>query len=51
MKSIHNISESEFNARTLLTMRYDEERGIVKVYNVRGKLILEENGKRSFLKK
>lgn len=51
MNSIHDIPTSEFNMHTLLTMRYDEERGIVKVYNIRGKLILEENGKRSFLKK
>lgn len=51
MNSIHDIPESEFNMRTLLTMRYDEVRGIVKVYSIRGKLILDENGKRSFLNK
>lgn len=49
MKNICNIPESEFNMTNLLSLRYDEERGIVKVYNIRGKLILEENGKRSFL--
>ena len=49
MKNICNIPESEFNMTNLLSLRYDEERGIIKVYNIRGKLILEENGKRSFL--
>lgn len=47
MISITDIPESEFNMKNLLDLRYDEERGIVKVYYIQGTLIFEENGKRN----
>lgn len=47
MINIKDISESEFNMSNLLSLRYDEERGIVKVYYIQGTLIFEENGKRN----
>lgn len=49
MTSILEFNQSDFNMRTLISMRYDEERGLIKVYNIRGTLILEENGKRRVL--
>ena len=49
MDSIQDIPASEFNMKNLLDLRYDEERGVVKVYNIRGKLIVEDNDGRRFL--
>jgi hypothetical protein len=49
MNSINNIPESEFNWKTLVSMRYDEERGVVRVYYIRGKLIVEDYNGRYFL--
>lgn len=49
MSSINNIPESEFNMKTLISMRYDEERGVVKVYYIRGKLIVVDYNGRYFL--
>lgn len=49
MNSIQDIPTSEFNMKNLLALRYDEERGVVKVYNIRGKLIVEDNDGRRFL--
>lgn len=49
MNSIQDIPTSEFNMKNLLDLRYDEERGVVKVYNIRGKLIVEDNDGRRFL--
>lgn len=39
-----NFSASDFNMKTLLTMRYDTERGIVKIYSIRGILVEECSG-------
>lgn len=36
-----NLSASDFNMKNLLTMRYDEGRGIVKIYSIRGILVEE----------
>ena len=49
MKSINDLPQSEFNMKNMLDLRYDEQRGIVKIFNIRGKLIIEEDGKRRFL--
>lgn len=49
MNSIQDIPASEFNIKNLLDLRYDEQRGVVKIYQIRGKLILEDNSGRRFL--
>ena len=49
MNSIQDIPASEFNMKNLLDLRYDEERGIVKIYQIRGKLIIDDNNGRRFL--
>lgn len=49
MISITDIPESEFNMKNLLDLRYDEERGVVKIYQIRGKLIVDDNKGRRFL--
>ena len=49
MNSICDIPESEFNMKNLLDLRYDEERGVVKIYQIRGKLIVDDNKGRRFL--
>ena len=49
MNSIHDIPESEFNMKNLLDLRYDEQRGVVKIYQIRGKLIVDDNDGRRFL--
>lgn len=46
---LSSIPASEFNMNTLLDLRYDEVRGIVKVYQVRGRLIIEDDKGRRFL--
>ena len=51
MNSIKDIPASEFSMKNLLDLRYDEARGIIKIFQIRGKLIIEENGKRTFLNK
>ena len=49
MKSIKDIPTAEFNMKNLLDLRYDEERGVVKIYQIRGKLIVDDNNGRRFL--
>ena len=49
MNSINDIPESEFNMRNMLDLRYDEVRGVVKVFQIRGKLIVEDNSGRRYL--
>ena len=49
MNNIQDIPESEFNMRNMLDLRYDEVRGVVKVFQIRGKLIVEDNGGRRYL--
>ena len=49
MNSIKDIPASEFNMKNLLDLRYDEERGVVKIYQIRGKLIIDDNNGRRFL--
>ena len=49
MNSIKDISASEFNMKNLLDLRYDEERGVVSIYQIRGKLIIDDRNGRRFL--
>jgi hypothetical protein len=49
MNSIQDIPEFEFNMRNMLDLRYDEVRGVVKIFQIRGKLIIEDNSGRRFL--
>ena len=49
MNNINDIPESEFNMRNMLDLRYDEVRGVVKVFQIRGKLIVEDNSGRRYL--
>ena len=49
MNSTQDIPESEFNMRNMLDLRYDEVRGVVKVFQIRGKLIVEDNNGRRYL--
>lgn len=49
MNNINDIPTSEFNMKNLLDLRYDEERGVVKIYQIRGKLIVDDNNGRRFL--
>lgn len=49
MNSIQDIPASEFNMRNMLDLRYDEVRGVVKIFQIRGKLIIEDNSGRRFL--
>lgn len=49
MKSIKDIPAAEFNMKNLLDLRYDEVRGVVKIYQIRGKLIVDDNNGRRFL--
>ena len=49
MNSIKDIPASEFNMKNLLDLRYDEERGVVSIYQIRGKLIIDDRNGRRFL--
>ena len=49
MNSIQDIPASEFNMKNLLDLRYDEERGVVSIYQIRGKLIVDDRNGRRFL--
>jgi hypothetical protein len=49
MKSLQDIPASEFNMKNLLDLRYDEVRGVVAIYQIRGKLIVDDNNGRRFL--
>lgn len=49
MNSIQDIPASEFNMKNLLDLRYDEERGVVSIYQIRGKLIIDDRNGRRFL--
>ena len=49
MNSIKDITASEFNMKNLLDLRYDEERGVVSIYQIRGKLIIDDRNGRRFL--
>lgn len=49
MNNINDIPASEFNMKNLLDLRYDEQRGVVKIYQIRGKLIVDDNNGRRFL--
>jgi hypothetical protein len=49
LNDISSIPASEFNMANLLDLRYDEVRGIVKIWQIRGRLIIEENFQRRFL--
>lgn len=49
MKSINDIPKSEFNMKNMLDLRYDEERGVVSIYQIRGKLIIDDRNGRRFL--
>lgn len=49
MNSIQDIPASEFNMKNLLDLRYDKERGVVKIYQIRGKLIVDDRNGRRFL--
>ena len=46
---ISSIPASEFNMANLLDLRYDEVRGVIKIWQIRGRLIIEENFQRRFL--
>ena len=49
MNIIQDIPASEFNMKNLLDLRYDEERGVVSIYQIRGKLIIDDRNGRRFL--
>ena len=49
MNNIQDIPASEFNMKNLLDIRYDKERGIVKIYQIRGKLIVDDRNGRHFI--
>ena len=49
LNDISSIPASEFNMANLLDLRYDEERGVIKIWQIRGRLIIEENFQRRFL--
>lgn len=49
MNSIQDIPASEFNMKNLLDLRYDEVRGVVSIYCIRGKVIVDDNSGRRFL--
>lgn len=49
MNSIKDIPASEFNMKNLLDLRYDEERGVVSIYQIRGKLIIHDRNGYRFL--
>lgn len=49
MNSIQDIPASEFNMKNLLDLRYDEERGVVSIYYIRGKIIVEDRNGCRFL--
>ena len=49
MNSIKDIPTSEFNMKNLLDLRYDEERGVVSIYQIRGQLIIHDRNGYCFL--
>ena len=49
MNSIQDIPASEFNMKNLLDLRYDEERGVISIYCIGGKLIVDDKNGRRFL--
>ena len=48
--SNNGIFRCELNWKTMLDLRWDEECGIICLYQVRGKLIRTENGKVAYVK-
>lgn len=49
MNSIKDIPASEFNMKNLLDLRYDEECGVVSIYCISGKLIVDDRNGRRYL--
>lgn len=43
--NMHNILPSDLTMTNLINIRYDEERGIVKTYCIRGKVVVTEYDK------
>jgi hypothetical protein len=44
-----DINQSDLTLANMLDLRWDEERGIIKIYSVRGKLVRTENGKITYI--
>lgn len=40
---MNDINLSDLNLRNMIDLRYDEIRGIIKIYNVRGKIVITNN--------
>lgn len=49
MNNIDDIKQSDLTMANLIDLRYDEERGVIKIYQIRGRLVLEENFRLSFI--
>jgi hypothetical protein len=43
------INHNELTLSNMIDLRWDEERGIIKIYSVRGKLVRTENGKITYI--
>lgn len=48
--SNYNISMNDLNMKTLISLRYEEEVGIIKIYSVKGKVVRMVNGEIEYVK-